>query len=1151
MAEQNVHEWMALAALDEGQAIEESTLIAEFCGEVDLGTVKLGAGLTELQVYIGKDQEDAIVVARGLKCIHKMLTTLQTETLKRHDVHAVVQYLCDRLSNTTNLPNYNYGLGEIAEMLTILIAWRTFLPDDCELICKSSFALALNGRSTFMNQTNKTRCKFYTLLAMMEENFPNKIEKNLGIGHFVAGLLNLAETEKGPASLKVLFELYSKIGKEWNPDASTIKAIWESIWRYFPVTLGAAVTNPEMPQPGELRQLLLDCVVSNDHYAQESIPSLLQDLDGSLANKKIEIFATLYACVTSYSVPTLFQWAQKIWDALKFEIWNGEVDDDINESLRIIHGLVTTLGTPETHTTEWIDHNPFAKFISEVAEECFSRLSDMERYVLPSGRILYAIGSASPYALHLVIRKVLPRLDVLAQDSTTRVLKKSLIGVYNYILQARLDLATEFKSSLSPAGQIPQVIDEARQAQEQNLTASLTLYQQAIVEVYFGTMAELNGDDTISPPNLALCTAAMEGLVTLTLIPSFLSAAEKGIIMQALLGVVTNLAKNKDLQQAALIAIRRVSYGNPDDYQNLVLPTLIKQLPSSLSTNAEERSKQIEHIERFLENLIQVTSISVRSKDQADDVAGRASFKRNHDSFQLSLFGTFEAALKQPGQIDYANLILATALRSLQLFDSAENDKYSAVMMEDGAHSKIVFRYLNRFLTLKTQSDGASYIGLQNLADEKETFDDNSVRLLGKLITAALSSESAKKTNDFYSVYEENKDEDVPSPIASLFVAKAPKNLSETQFDLISGPPDKSAVVYLIASILAGIPKKSVTTLQLSGINVTELASTMVRNAVSTDLKCTKFQRLSMISCVQLLINKYGANGNPKSLTGPVADEVINLVYDISKKSEQEADNIYWLLAYFTSASLTAWLSCSDSLVERMVSALTSLQHGRKVAQSFRILLVNSDLITQQNGCTLRLMRNQVLYEQSMKRLLSLWRVSKDKTVKENALIAIAGVLAYMPEAILQENADHFFPAVLSGTDIQNEEWSKSAFITIIRTLVPICPKTIESHLDSVINRMTDRTHNTYDSPSDSSIKCRVLALEVLRLLAEHVKPALLVNRKFKVVGEIDVALDDCSREVSDLISQFQALALDKVTFETLQAEAREWKEWKDQTIFE
>lgn len=1109
-----MHKWMALAAVDEGQAIEESILIAEFCREVDLGTIKLGAGLTELQGYIGKDQEDAIVVARGLKCIHKMLRTLQTETLKRHDVHAIVQYLCDRLSNTIDLPNYNYGLGEIADMLAILVRWQTFLPDDCDLICKSSFALALNGRSTFMNQTSKTRFKFYTLLAMVEEIFPSKIKKNLGIGDFVTGLLNLAETEKGPTSLRVLFKLYAKIGKECDPDASTVKAIWESVWRYFPVTLGAAVTNPEMPQPGELRQLLLDCVVSNDHYAQESIPSLLQDLDGSNANKKIEIFATLYTCVMVYSVPTLFQWAQKIWDALKFEIWNGEVDEDINESVRIIHGLVKTLGAPEAQTIEWVDHNPFAKFISEIAEECFSRLSDMERYVLPSGRILYTIGSASPYALHLVTRKVLPRLDVLAQDSTTHVLKKSLIGVYNYILQARLDLAIEFRSSLSPADQTSPTGDQARQAQEQNLTASLALYQQAIVEVYFGTMAELNGDDTISPPNLALCNAVMEGLVTLTLIPSFLSAAEKGIIMQALLDVVTNLAKGKDLQQAALVAIRRISYGNPDDYQNLVLPTLIKQLPTSLSTNAEDRGKQIENIERFLEDLIQVTSISVRLKDQADDIAGRASFKRNHDAFQLSLFGAFESALKQPGQIGYVNLILAAALRSLELFDSADNDKHSVVMMEDGAYSKIVFRYLNRFLTLRTQDDGASYIGLQNLADEKETFDDNAVRLLGKLITTALSSASAQKTNDFYSVYELNRNGDMPSPIASLFVAKVPKNLSETQFDLVSGPPDKSSVVYLVASLLAGIPKKSVTTLQLSGINVTELASIMVRNSVSTDLKCTKFQRLSMIFCVQLLINKYGANGNPKSLTGPVASEVINLVCDISKKSEKEADYIYWLLAYFTSASLAAWLSCSDSLVERMVSALTSPLHGRKVAQSFRILLVNSDLITQRNGCTLRLMRNQVLYEQSMKRLLSLWRVSKDKIVKENALIAIAGVLAYMPEAILQENVDHFFPAALSGTDIQNEEWSKSTFITIIRTLVPLCPKTIESHLDSVINRMTDRTHNTYDSPSDSSVKCRVLALEVLRLLAEHVKPALLTGRKFKVVGELDVALDDCSREV-------------------------------------
>jgi DNA repair/transcription protein MET18/MMS19 len=61
---------------------------------------------------------------------------------------------------------------------------------------------------------------------------------------------------------------------------------------------------------------------------------------------------------------------------------------------------------------------------------------------------------------------------------------------------------------------------------------------------------------------------------------------------------------------------------------------------------------------------------------------------------------------------------------------------------------------------------------------------------------------------------------------------------------------------------------------------------------------------------------------------------------------------------------------------------------------------------------------------------------------------------------------------------------------------------------------MTDRTHNTYFSPSDANAACRVAALEVLGLLPKYIDSTALLQRKSKVMSELDTALNDVSVEV-------------------------------------
>jgi DNA repair/transcription protein MET18/MMS19 len=287
----------------------------------------------------------------------------------------------------------------------------------------------------------------------------------------------------------------------------------------------------------------------------------------------------------------------------------------------------------------------------------------------------------------------------------------------------------------------------------------------------------------------------------------------------------------------------------------------------------------------------------------------------------------------------------------------------------------------------------------------------------------------------------------------------------------------------------------------------------MISNAVSVDNKdCSPLARASMLYSLQLLVNKFGA------ATEPLLQIVTQLVESVSSKSSvEEVDHIYQTLSYFAAASLAGLEKSTKSLIKLMLDSITNPTHGRKVAQSFRILLAPSEILTKENFCVIRPLRKGRLWTLTVSDIITMFRSKADnQTIKENCLIALASVLGYMELALLQEHVDQIFPLLLEATNVKDDDETKAACIKIILDLIPVpsCQPVVESHLDSIIARMTDRTHNTYDSPSDVRIPVRALALDVLGALAKHINPALLKSRKNKLMTELDFALDDCSREV-------------------------------------
>lgn len=197
-------------------------------------------------------------------------------------VNHLVTYLDTRLTRSNNdIPSYRAGLKEIAAALTSLVERPSlsFIPSQGALICSSVFGLA--HEAFFKSQVAATRLAFYILIDSVYQR-PNIRWEHIG-EKFVDGLVTLAEFEKDPACLKVLWGLYTRIGHDLKATLreEDCKKMFESSARYFPLTMSTPKDSSK-PHPGELRNLLGLSWASNDHYAQWTFQRLIDTMDGDL-----------------------------------------------------------------------------------------------------------------------------------------------------------------------------------------------------------------------------------------------------------------------------------------------------------------------------------------------------------------------------------------------------------------------------------------------------------------------------------------------------------------------------------------------------------------------------------------------------------------------------------------------------------------------------------------------------------------------------------------------------------------------------------------------------------------------------------------------------------------------------------------------------
>jgi len=394
------------------------------------------------------------------------------------------------------------------------------------------------------------------------------------------------------------------------------------------------------------------------------------------------------------------------------------------------------------------------------------------------------MASGTPYAFHLVAKTVLPSMHVIWQDLKLPSEKKMLLTVYNYILDARL-------------------VQPKNDPQRDLLVKSFEGFRDGIVEIYFGAVSNIKQESSSS--DVPFGVPAVNGLVLLFQIPSYLSAVEQGMIVQEL-NTILFAAQDSEIRNAVLSSLQKISAMEPDTFQEITLTNFVEKLPDILSQNHDEGTEKLGTVVGLLQDLIEIACSQPCQRELRNGTAintASSYWHRNFDALENKLLEKLDAVLQKSDQLEYANTILAAICGGLQLFDTSLNQARTRVSEPNPLDPKIgPYSYIMKVLFQKVvrekESSSGPYIGINDSVDEKF------VQMVGRTAMWALRSDLTTAANSVLLNRKAINPEE-PSVVWTLLSpGPCPETLSTSQQNLEKGPADKCLANVLSMYLLAG-----------------------------------------------------------------------------------------------------------------------------------------------------------------------------------------------------------------------------------------------------------------------------------------------------------------------------------------------------------
>ncbi|KAF2214828.1 hypothetical protein CERZMDRAFT_36364 [Cercospora zeae-maydis SCOH1-5] len=262
--------------------------------------------------------------------------------------------------------------------------------------------------------------------------------------------------------------------------------------------------------------------------------------------------------------------------------------------------------------------------------------------------------------------------------------------------------------------------------------------------------------------------------------------------------------------------------------------------------------------------------------------------------------------------------------------------------------------------------------------------------------------------------------------------------------------------------------------------------------------------RRILIRHLSLLVNKFL---EPKQLESSLQLAGI----DVQTLLSDHADATKSSISFAILRAMMIQGKCGALTSKYLEALLQTLPHGNKAfARNFVLLLSPDDILSKENHCIISGLYKQRAFSQLVKPINDRVRTA-EPSAKINYLVAMSGILQWLPYSVIESSLADLMPALLQCMDLKDtgDQTVKYSTLVIFESVLMHDPAIVAEHARSLINRLLDATHGL---PNEAKVRAK--ALRCLTLVPKQLKREAVVPYRRPVVKKLLSCLDDGKRNV-------------------------------------
>ncbi|KAL9022625.1 MAG: hypothetical protein Q9185_000203 [Variospora sp. 1 TL-2023] len=552
---------------------------------------------------------------------------------------------------------------------------------------------------------------------------------------------------------------------------------------------------------------------------------------------------------------------------------------------------------------------------------------------------------------------------------------------------------------------------------------------------------------------------ALTGLLRLCQLRNYLQNSEIGMIVQYLDEIVLteDPAGRDEVRNEAIQALVELSRLKPNLILEITFPAFMAKLPDQ---SINEQANYITTLE---------------------GLARLSAERSTSDTLIRRLLNKLEGVLQTDRSADYVQALLSTIDFVLSRRDLSADPNLSSY------HERIVVALVRRAAL-------ASFGSGPQVLTEAPTLEILG-RLVGKIIGAHDEHQRRSIALETYTLFTQDEMPFIPVPYRYCV-------------------PDKQRLTMILSAwILAGVGTAAATlyTIPHANFDLEKLLVELTRLAAVETIPTIRQYTLRQIA---LLVNR----ASPSDVDAAALD----IMQNPSRIAQPNAGPAMGAIpvVFWIAKAMVLRLSSSQEILDHVLSLLPDDRCGSASARGFGTLLASDELVSKEHGAVIRLLFKQRVFGICSTRIAADFRVA-NATAKSNYLVALSGILKYVPTEIMMTEINALVPLLLQSLDLPDQE-VKAATIESLVGISQQSPGAIEGHMSMLVGRLLQ----TAADPEDNIFRVRYNALQCLQIFPGRIKESMLLPFRSMVVRGILPALDDPKRRARKAAVECRAVWL-------------------------